>query len=262
MWGKIKSFMSSRKVFKELADIGKGFVTVIKRNKIKLLSIVLVFTAMDVVIKYLVLNEQVGSGMLIGVLAIIQVLFIPVFIYAMLQKSSFVLVDKDERTSNPIMKFLFKLSPVQMFFRFYKVIFIVLAAWMVAFFGSKFFSAFVPSLFKLDSIENINVWNMFMIAPFGLFFVYVLFVGTAIAIFKALSDNDKFKPTIVFAIRKSVQSFWAILFLTVVYFAVYALIVACVGDYVYVMCFLDYVMLAAVAVVFYVISDDKSKMKL
>lgn len=276
MWGKIKSFIGSRRTLKELVEISKGVFDVFCNNKKKIAISVFVFGLIDVAMFFMAINympidpvtkefTEAASqvGLFVGVLSVISSLFIPVIIYTILKKSSFTLVNDFEEHVGIFTKLIKKYSIFSMLSRSYKTIIIMCCSLFLGYFAwYQLVQRFVPALFGLQDIESMNLGVVFFIIPFVLFSAYVLIVGTSIAIVKSLSTELSVKKIVVFSILKSLKSFFAVLLMLVIYVSIELLYSYTLGDYVYVTSFFDKIMLALVVFVIYVMSLDKEKMEL
>lgn len=276
MWGKIKSFMKSRRTPKELGLIARGVFEACRNNKKKLLVCVSFFTLLKIATAYISLNliaydsvtknlTETGEQMsfIVGILFMLSSLFIPTLIYVMLKKSSFTLVDQFEEHVGIFTKLIKKFSFFAMVGRSYKTMLIIVGSFLLGGIAyNTILPSFMPALFGRQDLEALNVWNLFLITPFVLFFGYVLFVGTAIAIIKSLSSNLTLKGLIVYSIKKSLKSFWSVVVLFILYISVVVAFGLTLGDYTYLGIIFDTIMLALVVLVIYAMTLDAEKMEL
>lgn len=276
MWEKIKSFIKARRTPKELGLIAKSVFDVFRNNKKKILSCISFFIVLNIFMTYIAMNfithdsvtgELTKSGeqisFVVGVLFMISCLFVPTLIYTILKKSSFTLVDQFEDHVSIFTKLMQKFSIFAMFARSYKTMLIIVGSFALG--GVAYnmvLPGFVPALFGKQDIEALNVWNLLLVTPFVLFFGYVLFVGTALAIIKSLSSNLTLKELVVFSIKKSLTSFWSVVVLFTLYTCLIVGYGMTLGDYTYLGIIFDTIILALVVLVIYAMTLDVEKMEL
>ncbi|MDY4309994.1 hypothetical protein SOX05_08945 [Pseudomonas putida] len=265
MWNRLKGFGSG--FLQDLVQVFKSVGSLIASNKMKLFMLTVVFGSASALFVYMVLNKPADKefgdieSVVIVLLMIFKVLFLPVLIYALLPKSSFNLLSNDDN-SGVIARFLNKFSLYHMLRRSYKTMLIVLGTVMFWFFSKSVLQAFVPSLFGVGDPESLIWSNLILVAPFALFFGYVLVAGGAISIIRSLTTDDSLKQVIVYSIKKSLKKFWVVVFLLVLYFAIEIGATILFSGFIYALEYFNCVMYALGVLVVYALSYDREGMKL